>query len=205
MRNERIFLLILAIFTVSLSGIFITIFYFNSQQVEAAPTTENVKAKVPTLTPTSTLTPARVPTINIPTSTPKITSAQNLAATPTEVLPKQQSVSESLLEQVNNFRKANGYSVVSSTPETCSFAQIRADEITTNLNHEGFTNRINNHTLPYTSYSIVIENIAFNSAPMEVVPQWINSPMHAENMKKNIQFACVGISGNYFVLEGFGF
>ncbi|HMS22373.1 MAG TPA: CAP domain-containing protein [Candidatus Levybacteria bacterium] len=203
MHRARIFLFILTFFIVLSFSIYTTVFYLNSLPVEAAPA---VAAKMSTSTPTKTDTPTPIsaPIISPPTQTPVKIQVLTVVVTPVKEAPQQQSMSEYLLEQVNDYRKANGLFVVSSTPETCSFAQIRAGEITTNFTHEGFTNRIANHTLPYTTYSIVTENIAFNSNPMEVIPQWINSAMHAENMRKNTQFACIGISGNYFVFEGLG-
>ncbi len=202
MHKVRIFLFILTFFIVLSFGIYTTVFYLNSLPIKTAPA---VAAKMKTSTPTKfdTPTPTSAP-ISSPMQTPVKIQALTVVITPVKEVPQQQSISEYLLEQVNDYRKANGLSVASSTPETCSFAQIRADEITTNFTHEGFTNRIANHTLPYTTYSIVTENIAFNSSPMEVIPQWINSAMHAENMRKNTQFACIGISGNYFVFEGLG-
>ncbi len=92
-------------------------------------------------------------------------------------------------------------SQVSENTETCAFASARANEISSNFNHDGFTNRVNSNTLPYPTYSTVAENIAMNSDASQVVPGWINSPGHAENMLKDVPFGCVKNSGNYFAFE----
>lgn len=200
MHMARIFLLIFAVFIVISCGMHATLSYLTLPPVEAAPPSINTKKRVLISTPTAI--PTRIPIKTAPLQTITTTQAQNVTIPPINAVDQQQSTSEYLLEQVNNYRKANGLSLMYPTPETCSFAQTRAGEISTNFTHEGFTNRITNHMLPYSSYSIATENIALNSNSMEVVSQWINSPIHAENMKKNTQFACIGISGNYFVFEG---
>ena len=105
------------------------------------------------------------------------------------------------MKQINDFRAGKGLSPLSTDGNTCGFAVTRASEIVVNFNHDGFENRISSHTLPYPSYHEVAENIAMNSDSNAVVPGWINSPGHNENMSRNVPFGCVGISGNYYVFE----
>lgn len=143
--------------------------------------------QTPTSTPAYTLTP-------IPTIFP--TKIQ--AATPTIA----QSSANFLLQQVNAYRMSLGLPQVSSNTQTCSFAAIRAREIVSNFNHDGFTSRISNHSLPYPGYQQVTENIALNSNSADVVPKWINSPGHAANMRADTPFVCIVQNGNYFAYEG---
>lgn len=107
-----------------------------------------------------------------------------------------------ILNEINNYRITNGLPPVETNTQTCTFAKIRAEEISKNFNHDGFKDRVNNNTLPYSSYSSVTENIAMNSNYKNVVQSWINSPGHAENMKKDTPFVCVYQYGNYFAYEG---
>ena len=106
-----------------------------------------------------------------------------------------------LLQQINNYRAGKGLSAFSARSETCFFANIRSQEIISAFNHDGFKSRVDSKTLPYPSYSEVAENIAQNSDPNGVVPAWINSPGHNENLLKNLPFACVVKNGNNYVFE----
>ncbi len=107
-----------------------------------------------------------------------------------------------IMGAINNYRRQNGLGNVSTNSPTCSFAKVRAAEIVTSFNHDGFRDRINSKTLPYTSYSEVTENIAHNSDYTQVAKNWIASPPHAENMRKDTPYVCVEQMGEYFVYEG---
>lgn len=145
----------------------------------------------PTLKPTDT--PMPTPTLK---STP--TPIQTLKTS----LPTSTTASDYILSRINDYRKSNGLSPASSNGETCSFANTRAKEISTYFNHDGFTSRMNDHTLPYPSYHEITENISMNSNYTDVVTQWINSPGHAENMRRDTPFICVVKYGNYYAYEG---
>ncbi len=106
------------------------------------------------------------------------------------------------MDEINKYRASQGLSSISTNSETCSFAKTRTGEITANFNHDGFNNRVNNHTLPYAIWSKVTENIAMTSEYKNVVTMWANSPGHAENMRANTPYVCVEQSGNYFAYEG---
>jgi uncharacterized protein YkwD len=106
------------------------------------------------------------------------------------------------MNAINDYRKSQGLSAVKTDPYTCSFAKIRAQEITQGFNHDGFSNRITSHTLPYPTYHQVTENIAMTSDYKRVVTLWINSPGHAENMRRDTPYVCVESSGNYYAYEG---
>lgn len=106
------------------------------------------------------------------------------------------------MNAINSYRSSQGLAKVSQDPLTCSFAATRAKEIASNFNHDGFTNRINSHALPYPSYHEITENIVMTSDYKEVVSIWINSPGHAENMRKDTPFVCVAKYGNYYAYEG---
>lgn len=166
--------------------------------------------------PTATSTPIKSGTSpsskppQLPTSTPKPTLAATATPKPSltpspvtsAVVVEPPVATGSFISQINAYRASNGLSPVSSNNETCSFASIRAKEIASDFSHNGFTNRINNKSLPYSSYHDVTENIAMNSDSSQIVAMWINSPGHAENMRKDTPFVCVVQNGNYFVYEG---
>lgn len=137
------------------------------------------------------------------------TTLPSLTPTPTIFEPESKAIStesptDSILNQVNEYRTSLGLSRVGSNSETCSFAQTRAKEIASldTFNHGGFRNRINSKTLPYPGYHEVTENIAYNIDFTDVVNRWISSPGHAENMRKNTKFVCIGKYGDYYASEG---
>lgn len=112
------------------------------------------------------------------------------------------TVVSSMMAAINKYRAAQNLAPVKTDSYSCSFAIIRAQEISKSFSHDGFQNRINNNTLPYPGYSVVTENIAKNSNYQDVVNQWINSPGHAENMRRDTPFVCVGREGDYYAYEG---
>lgn len=166
-------------------------YVYSSSEEVLAKSKFVIPTSVPTFIPTPTLTPVPTPT---PTLAPKPTVAP--------MMQNNSGGSNSLLDQINAYRASKGLSAASSDSQTCAFAQTRAGEISSNFTHDGFTNRISSHALPYPSFSTVTENIAETSNAGDVVNMWINSPVHAENMQKDTPFICVAQNGNYFAYEG---
>jgi uncharacterized protein YkwD len=116
--------------------------------------------------------------------------------------PAQEDVKTFIMQGINDYRHSFGLSSVSTNDATCTFAKTRAQEISTNFSHDGFNQRVQNHSLPYPEYSFITENIAETTNYKEVVPMWIASSGHAENMRADTPFVCVEQSGNYFAYEG---
>ncbi len=192
----------------------------HTSQVMAART-----ARKPRVTPTPTLyiqpsptptkavtkptpTPTKIITISSPTPTKAITNASpSPTPSPTKlptVIPTAVPTDTItyIMNEINKYRASQGLSSVTTSSETCNFATIRAAEIVTSFNHTGFQNRINNKTLPYTSWTKVTENIALTSQYKDVVNMWINSPGHAANMRADTPFVCVRQNGNNYAYEG---
>lgn len=169
--------------------------------------TKNIPTNTPTVKPTNTptpilnrtLTPSPTPILTeTPTNTPipeKETNESNVPSNTTG------NVGLTLMNQINDFRSSKGLAPLSTDGYTCAFASLRAGEIVSGFNHDGFRSRIDASSLPYPSYSSVAENIAMNSDSNAVVQGWIDSPGHNENMSKNVAYGCVGVSGNYYVFE----
>jgi uncharacterized protein YkwD len=109
---------------------------------------------------------------------------------------------EYIMNAINEYRRSRGLSEVKTDPYTCSFAKERAREISVYFNHDGFSQRVANKSLPYPGYSLITENIAMTSDYKRVVELWINSKGHAENMQKDTPFVCVESYGNYYAYEG---
>lgn len=151
-----------------------------------------------------TVLPSPVPLS--PTPTIHVTASPSPTLKPRVVKKVKRAAGDSIqrfiLSQINEYRTQYGLPAVTTNATTCSFAQARAKEITTNFTHEGFTTRIANHTLPYSSYHTVTENIAMTSDYTKVVTMWKNSSGHAENMRADTPFICVASSGNYYAFEG---
>lgn len=181
---------------------------YNLPYSTPTPTTKPTATPTPTtfIKPTSTPTPTRAlqptftptPTIyRLPTTTPTLRPP-----TPTPTSTANLSQRDIMMRQINDYRRSQGLSEIRTDSYTCSFAATRAREISTSFNHDGFSNRINSKTLPYPSYSYIVENIALNSSYQNVVPAWINSSGHAANLRTNTSYGCVESYGNYYAFEG---
>ncbi len=120
------------------------------------------------------------------------------------MLPIQESdsVKDSILAEINTYRTSKGKTTVKTDVYTCSFAKVRASELSQNFNHDGFRSRIDAKTLPYSSYALVTENIARSTRYQNVVALWKNSPGHAANMEKDTPFVCVERNGDFYAYEG---
>jgi len=154
-----------------------------------------------------------------PTSTPKPTSSPTSSPAPTQqiqlAISKESEnnvpviqekvvtdVQQYIMNAINDYRKSLGLSTVKTDTYTCDFAKVRAKEIESGFNHNGFKDRINAKTLPYPTFSSVTENLAQTSDYKKVVNLWINSPGHAENMRKDTPYVCVEQNGTYYAYEG---
>jgi uncharacterized protein YkwD len=175
----------------------------------------------PTATPTlvPTKKPTATPRLNRalrPTATPTVAPLATVTLKPTKIptatpTPTQTTVNTSdlvdseeahIMKEINEYRATQKLSAVTPNKETCDFAKVRAEEISHNFNHDGFTNRVNDKKLPYSGYGSVTENIAMNSDYADVTDRWIASSGHAENMRKDTPFVCVKKHGNYYAYEG---
>lgn len=107
-----------------------------------------------------------------------------------------------LLAAINSYRQSKGLAAIRTDPLTCSFAKLRAQEVSGNFSHTEFYNRVKGKTLPYPHYKQVTENLAWAPSGQNPVNMWINSPSHAANMLKNTPFVCVGNFGDYYAYEG---
>ncbi len=182
---------------------------------------ELANKKYPSLTPSLRPTPSLTPTPSGPEASPgrrptitpgssgnqtsadgSVSISEPKASAQVKTINSSINSPFSLIQQINQYRSSKGMATVSENTETCAFASTRANEIISNFNHDGFTNRVNSNSLPYPSYSTVAENIAMNSDSNQVVPGWINSPGHAENLLKDVPYGCVGNSGINYVFEG---
>lgn len=146
----------------------------------------------------ATATPTETPVLIKPTTIP-INSLQT-TSTPTSTSGDSKKIF--IMDAINEYRTSQGLSPVQINDATCNFAKTRAQEVINNFNHDGFNERIQNHTLPYPNYSLVTENIAETSNFQEVVRMWQNSPAHAANMRADTPYVCVENSGDYYAYEG---
>ncbi len=172
--------------------------------------TSSTASPTPTFTPTPTqsqnfvtiITSSPVATLS-PTSIPTpTTQSNNPTPTNTSSAVSLNDVQTYIMNAINDYRKSQGLGTVSPNAQTCDFAKTRAHEITTSFTHDGFNNRVNSHTLPYPSYSLVTENIAMTSDYKQVVTMWANSPGHAANMRADTPYVCVAQDGDYYAYEG---
>lgn len=157
----------------------------------------------PTATTTPSVSPVKPSETKSKTKTLKPTIKPEAIQNEPTIQPHT-SPTDFILLKVNEYRQTLGLSSVSPNSETCEFAKIRAEEIASlnTFNHDGFSKRVSEKTLPYTSYTEITENIAYNTDYADVVNKWIASPGHAENMQKNTSYVCIGKFGDYYTYEG---
>lgn len=136
--------------------------------------------------------------VPIPTATP----IPSPAITKPSVKKVEAQTISLYISKINDYRISNGLSPLKEDSLSCAFADTRANEITSSFSHDGFSNRVSSRTLPYKTYSNIVENIAQESNRSSVVSLWINSAPHAQNLKADISYGCVGESGDYFAFEG---
>ncbi len=167
-----------------------------------SPASRHLATSTLTPTPSPTLIPVRKPKLTSPTpSSPDkigVKSGPKTLTNPTNISSKDSII----LQDINNYRKGKGLPVLSASSVICSFAKVRAQEISTNFNHDGFQKRVDSKTLPYPSYSIINENIVMTSDFHQVITLWVNSPGHMANLSSNITYGCIGDYGNYYAFEG---
>lgn len=179
--------------------IVLSMFVFNSKTSEAVSVDVEALRNY-YLSRIQTPRPYPTPRINpLPTTTP--TPKPTVKPNPTNT-PGATNVQEFIMNKINEYRKAHNLTEVKTNQVTCDFARTRAREISANFSHKGFNDRVSSKTLPYSSYSLVTENLAMTSNYQNVVNMWINSPGHAENMRKDTPFVCVEQFGNYYAYEG---
>lgn len=163
------------------------------RRITATPTSINTQ-----LTPIPTrATPSTTPTRTVfPSKTPSPTPAKTVSAVTLD------EKIQFIMDAINDYRKSYGLPSVKTNKYTCDFAKIRAMEIASAFNHDGFRERIDKDTLPYPSYKLVSENLARTADYKRVVTLWINSSGHAANMRRDTNYVCVQAYGDYYVYEG---
>lgn len=115
---------------------------------------------------------------------------------------KEKDVTAYIMKEINIYRASLKLKAVQTNDETCDFARIRAQEIVSNLSHDGFNRRAKAGTLPYAHWSVITENIAMTSNYKEVEKMWEASPGHAKNMRADTPYVCVVQHGKYFAYLG---
>jgi len=144
----------------------------------------------------SSATSANTPSWHLPTIATVLAYSQ---PTTTGSLTPVQSY---IMHQINQYRASLGLSPVQPSDQTCAFADMRAKEIATDFSHAGFTQRYEAHTIPYTYWSYITENLAEAPDYREVVRLWENSPTHDTNLRANTPYICVMQYHDYYAFEG---
>lgn len=103
--------------------------------------------------------------------------------------------------QINTYRAKYGLSPIKTDSYSCAFAQKRSQEIVSNFSHSGWN--LSSILSAYPTYSRAFENIAYGYNDSNIIQAWIDSPGHAENMRSNVTYVCVGKTGTYYAMEGY--
>jgi len=148
---------------------------------------------------TPTLTPSATPTPN-PTSTPFPTNPPTPSPRP-NVTPR----SNSLLSQVNGFRRRENLPLLVSDSKLCSIAKERVEYLARRGgldNHEGYRNY---HSNLQQSFHQWWETLFFASPPKVshdvVFSFWANSPGHKQALLSTATYGCGAEKDGYAVFE----
>lgn len=98
--------------------------------------------------------------------------------------------SEKLFEIIQNWRTSEGLPKYEKNEQLCSIASDRADDPELD-NHKGLYEKYS--TLPF----VVQENLAIGSDEKLVLTGWLQSPSHAETLRKPYAYSCVICKNNY--------
>ena len=132
-----------------------------------------------------------------PTPTPDNKEVENES----ETEPAAPGNAEVLMAKINSYRQENGLPSFLFNQTVCDFAAARAQELGSDFSHNGFRQRIDTKTLPYSDYSHIAENIADCSSPEKAFELWRNSSGHNENMLSSASHGCIGNVGRLYTLE----
>lgn len=155
--------------------LFLAWLYFKPEPIPAqvAP----ISIILPTNTPTTA--PTVVPTTK-PTTTP--TPIEELAIEGTN----SNYSGDTIFNEVNKYRAVNNKSQLVLKQDLCTFALARAKESISDWSHNGFRPMSKKY-----NYGFMVENLSSNYTSFQVVPAWINSPTHKQNLDANIKYGCV--------------
>ncbi len=139
--------------------------------------------------PKPTISPSPSPSL-----TPKALAVPKLiiASSPKPSPSPQLDVRSFVMKSINNYRVSKGLAALTQNSEICEFANLRAQAISQNFNHDGFSK----------PFSKVVENIAKNSDYNNVASAWINSAPHQANLLADITMGCVGNYKDFYTFEG---
>jgi uncharacterized protein YkwD len=121
----------------------------------------------------------------------------SLNASPTN---KQSYLSEqqAVLGGINAYRHKHGLKPLAIDPYISEAARIHSVEMANNkipFGHEGFNQRMNQMFKHFDHSNAFAENVAFTSENiMTVIPLWIESKGHRENIEGNYDLTGIGIA-----------
>lgn len=111
-------------------------------------------------------------------------------------------INDTILTEVNQYRKEKGLKEVKKWNHLCNFASIRSKQITTDWSHDQFFTVMN--TEPFNKYPRTYhENLAKGYAEEDVVDAWKTSKGHNEMMLSPVEYMCAVNNGVYYVLIGY--
>lgn len=119
------------------------------------------------------------------TLSPTPTSCPQPSATATITQPK--SISGSLDEALNNYRKEKGISAIQIDNQLCEATKKRWEQIGSDFSHAGFEVAVQG-----LGFTATAENIWRGSqpSPENVIKSWADSQGHKKNMEGTWQYGC---------------
>lgn len=151
---------------------------------------------------TLSVSQAEVPEADVLAQTPTVSPSPSPVPRPPKPSYQAADYQVKLLNQINDYRRGQGLSSATMNPYVCNFASLRAQEISQEFSHRAFQFRLDGKSFPYPSYSLVTENIAMAEDENVIVNLWINSPSHADNMRRDTPYICVVRHGSYYAYQG---
>jgi uncharacterized protein YkwD len=104
--------------------------------------------------------------------------------------------SEKLMTLINKWRVSQGLQPYTESTTTCTVAKIRLQETQENWSHDGFVEAHNK----YAPQSYMSENLSRDSSSEQITLQdWILSPSHFDNLKKDYPHSCLKCENGFCV------
>jgi uncharacterized protein YkwD len=106
---------------------------------------------------------------------------------------------DQLFKIIQDWRVENGKDKYKYSQILCTVAKKRVEQIKMNWSHDGFKQALND-IREVTNYKIIGENLSKDFIdPKLVLPAWLNSKLHRDNLEKDYQYSCIQCSGTYCV------
>lgn len=132
---------------------------------------------------------------------PKFESSAIITVNPSPTPTPKPLTANELFTVVQQWRRDNNLKEYVQIQKICDYAEIRAEESTTDWSHNGALKNSTERTdmCPVNTKCRMGENLAKDwSTAEQTLDAWLNSPTHRANLEANFKYSCIGQYENNF-------